>query len=64
MHINFQNSTQWYIWYLQIKGGATMLGVRMQTNIGLFQYWNTQYYLNSKFDIGVFVCFDKYAYRA
>jgi len=36
----------------------------MQTNIQLFEYLNAEYYLNSKFDIQVFVCYNKYAYRA
>jgi len=33
-------------------------GLKMQTNIRLFEYSNTKYYSNSKFDIGVFVCFN------
>jgi len=41
-----------------------VLNLRMQTNNLLFEYSNTEYYLNSKFDIRLFVCFNKYAYRA
>jgi len=57
----WQTVIDWLIKWL-IKCG--IFGLRMQANIRLFEYLNTEYYLNSKFDIQVFVCYNKNAYRA